>query len=135
MAKKNIQGIDKENFRELLNNIGFKLEDGIGEIYTKTYPEHSGYAIKIDFEEETINYRGTSGNGITVVRDTTSNFSDGENAVVLECVDRLLTLGYKPKAITLEKSFPNGHDATYLDIFVMEDNKSWWSYYPWCQRE
>ncbi|MBQ7360625.1 MAG: N-6 DNA methylase [Lachnospiraceae bacterium] len=125
MAKKNIQGIDKENFRELLDNIGFKLEDGIGEVYTKMYPEHNGYTIKIDFEKETINYRGTSGNGITVVRDTTSNFSYDENAVVLECVDRLLTLGYKPKDITLEKSFPNGHDATYLDIFVMEDNKSY----------
>ena len=49
-----------------------------------------------------------------------------ENAVVLECVDRLLTLGYTPGTLTLEKSFPNGHGATYLDIFVTKDDKSYW---------
>ena len=36
---------------------------------------------------------------------TTQNFSQAENWVVLECVDRLLEKGYKPQNIILEKTF------------------------------
>lgn len=126
MARRKAGNINKDNFRLLITDLGYKLENGIGETYSKTYRVKGDYTIKIDFNNETINYVDeTAKEKITVVRDTTSNFSDAENAVVLECVDRLLKLGYEPGTITLEKSFPNGHDATYLDIFVTKEDKAY----------
>ena len=62
-----------------------------------------------------INY----GNEIVIGNATTSNFSKPENFVVLECVDRLLEKGYKPKNIELEKIYPSGHGHSgNLDILV-----------------
>ena len=126
MSKKKSGTIDKNNFRILLDYFGYILENGTGEIYSKTYHKTIDYTISIDFNKELIDYVDeTATEKITVIRDTTSNFNYAENAVVLECVDRLLTLGYTPGTLTLEKSFPNGHGATYLDIFVTKDDKSY----------
>ena len=60
--------------------------------------------------------------GIEVVRDSTSNFKAPENLVVLECVDRLLTLGYRPEHIVLEPHWKVGHGASggFGDILVKD---------------
>jgi type I restriction enzyme M protein len=56
---------------------------------------------------------------------TTQNFSQPENFVVLECVDRLLEKGYKPENIILEKTWATGHGTSgRLDVLVTRDNGS-----------
>lgn len=58
-------------------------------------------------------------NVIKIGDRTTSNFSQAENLVVLECVNRLLEKGYPPACIELEKTYPSGHGHSgRLDIFV-----------------
>lgn len=95
---------------------GFVPKNGTNGIYHKIYVD---YAIEIDFEKQSINY----GSGITADSKTTQNFSDAENFVVLECVDRLLTKGYKPQNLILEKTWPSGHGTSgRLDICVNRED-------------
>lgn len=96
--------------------LGFVPKDGTNGIYHKIYVD---YAIEIDIEKQSINYGG----GITADSKTTQNFSDAENFVVLECVDRLLTKGYKPQNLILEKTWPSGHGTSgRLDICVNRED-------------
>ena len=96
--------------------LGFVPKNGTNGIYHKMYLD---YAIEIDFEKQSINY----GSAITADSKTTQNFSDEENFVVLECVDRLLTKGYKPQNIILEKTWPSGHGTSgRLDICVNRED-------------
>jgi len=68
-----------------------------------------------------INYR----NKIAADSKTTQNFSQPENFVVLECVNRLLEQGYKPENIVLEKTWAAGHGTSgWLDICVTHDDGS-----------
>ncbi|MDR2125445.1 MAG: restriction endonuclease subunit S, partial [Prevotellaceae bacterium] len=77
--------------------------------------------IEIDFDKETINY----GNKIQSDSKTTQNFSQPENFVVLECVDRLLEKGYQPQNLILEKTYPAGHGTSgRLDICVTRNDGS-----------
>jgi type I restriction enzyme M protein len=99
--------------KDLIKKLHFVPREKAVDVYYKTYT--NGYTLEIDFENETINY----GKDIKSDSKTTQNFSQPENFVVLECVDRLLTKGYKPKDITLEKVFPSGHGHSgRLDILV-----------------
>ena len=96
--------------------LGFVPKNGTNGIYHKIYVD---YAIEIDFELQSINY----GSAITAESKTTQNFSQPENFVVLECVDRLLTKGYKPQNIVLEKTWPSGHGTSgRLDICVNRED-------------
>lgn len=96
--------------------LGFVPKNGTNGIYHKIYVD---YAIEIDFETQSINY----GSAITAESKTTQNFSQPENLVVLECVDRLLTKGYKPQNIVLEKTWPSGHGTSgRLDICVNRED-------------
>ena len=96
--------------------LGFVPKNGTNGIYHKIYVD---YAIEIDFEKQSINY----GSAITAESKTTQNFSQPENFVVLECVDRLLTKGYKPQNIVLEKTWPSGHGTSgRLDICVNRED-------------
>ena len=106
------------DIKKHITALGFVPKDGTNGIYHKIYVD---YAIEIDFEKQSINYGG----GITADSKTTQNFSDAENFVVLECVDRLLTKGYKPQNLILEKTWPSGHGTSgRLDICVnREDGK------------
>jgi type I restriction enzyme M protein len=105
--------------KELVRILGFSPKDKTASVYHKTYA--SGYIIEIDFENSVINY----GKEIKSGSKTTQNFSQPENFVVLECVDRLLAKGYKAKDITLEKVFPSGHGHSgRLDIFVKNGKKA-----------
>ena len=96
--------------------LGFVPKNGTNGIYHKIYVD---YAIEIDFDKQGINY----GNSIIAESKTTQNFSQPENFVVLECVDRILTKGYKPQNIILEKTWPSGHGTSgRLDICINRED-------------
>ncbi|HOF44556.1 MAG TPA: N-6 DNA methylase [Candidatus Pacearchaeota archaeon] len=116
--------IKEENIYDFLKVLGFKLKDGTENTYKKVY---SGYEIKITIDDD--NFRNSKidyGEKITIERATTINFSQQENFVILECINRLLEKGYKPEKIVLEKNFPLGHrEGGSLDIQILDDkNKS-----------
>lgn len=96
-----------ENIKTLITLLGFISEDKKGNIWAKKYSNHDNYTITLDFEKSSINY----GDKIQKGDDTTSNFSSDENFVVLDCIDRLLTKGYKPQDLTLEKKWKLGRSA------------------------
>ncbi|SEO18972.1 type I restriction enzyme M protein [Mucilaginibacter gossypiicola] len=107
--------------KSFLQNLGFNAKENTSGIYHKKYDRCDGYCIEVDFENEKFNY------GELILSDskTTLNFSQTENWVVLECVDRLLEKGYKPANIKLEKIYPAGHGHSgRLDICVTRDNSS-----------
>ena len=109
--------ISKKNILEYLNILGFKLADGEENTFFKSY---NSYQIKIILNVESFSSsRIEYGNKIKVHRETTSNFSQQENFVVLECVDRLLEKGYPPESLELEKKWRVGG---FLDIFVKDKN-------------
>lgn len=119
MAKSN------EYIKTLIKNLGFILENGSNEIWSKKYRQHDDYIIKLDFDSEKIEYEcEDKESSITVMNKTTSNFSQAENFVVLECVNRLLEKGYSPKSIELEHSWASGHGTSgRLDILVKKECK------------
>ena len=88
-------------------------------MYAKIY---NGYKVEIDISKNEINY----GSKIIIHRKTTCNFNNLENLVVLECIDKLLTLGYKPETIELEKPYGAGRKekGQFLDIFLKREDGS-----------
>lgn len=109
--------MDKKVF---VSKLGFKPKDNTVGIYEKTYQQHD-YSIEINFSKEQICY----GQLINADCKTTQNFSQAENWVVLECVNRLLEKGYKPQNIILEKTWAAGHGSSKrLDICVIRDDGS-----------
>lgn len=104
------------DIKKHITALGFVPKNGTNGIYHKIYVD---YAIEIDFEKQSINY----GSDIIAESKTTQNFSQPENFVVLECVDRLLCKGYKPQNIILEKTWPSGHGTSgRLDICVSRED-------------
>lgn len=105
--------ITKSNIRTLLDLLGFSQD---GNVYIKRY-EDIGATLKVDVASEHIFYKES---GITVGRETTSNFSEPENFVVLECVDRLLSKGYRTEHIELEPQWKLGNSSKsgYADIWI-----------------
>ena len=104
------------DIKKHIATLGFVPKNGTNGIYHKIYVD---YAIEIDFEKQSINY----GSDIIAESKTTQNFSQPENFVVLECVDRLLCKGYKPQNINLEKTWPSGHGTSgRLDICVNRED-------------
>jgi type I restriction enzyme M protein len=69
--------------KNLIKHLEFTPKEKESSIYYKKYA--NGYSIEVDFDNKMINY------GKTIKSDskTTQNFSQPENFVVLECVDRL----------------------------------------------
>jgi len=108
---------------DLLKAMGFQLEEGLVNSWFKAYLNHNNYKIRVDIDKEEIDY----GSEVTLGDKTTCNFKASENFVVLECVNRLLEKGYKPKSLTLEKDYPLGHKTKgKLDILVSdEEGKSY----------
>lgn len=106
--------------RKLAQVIGFQPKENAKDIFIKKYQD--GYVIEIDFHREIINY----GDKIICESKTTQNFSQAENFVVLECVNRLLEKGYKPENIILEPTWKLGHrDKGRLDILVKKEDKAY----------
>lgn len=93
--------IAKDNLPKVLNLLGFDKHDNV---YSKHYNE-ANCDITIDFKKEKIEYPSSIDTGA----NTTTNFSQEENFVVLECVNRLLEKGYIPESIFLEKTWTLGH--------------------------
>lgn len=107
--------------KNLIQKLGFTPKVNTSGIFQKKYSKSNGYAIEIDFEKEIINF----GDKVKGESKTTQNFSQAENWVVLECVDRLLEKGYQPQNITLEKTWKTGHGTSgRLDVLVSRDDNS-----------
>ena len=115
--------IKKSDIKELIGLLGFKPQEGDKDIYYKNYPSHKNYVLKVDFEQEKIDY----GTKIKLGDLTTSNFENSENFVVLEGVDRVLEKGYAPDKLSLEHKWPMGRkEKGKLDILVMDkDDKAY----------
>ncbi len=104
----------------LLKALFFSPVENSINVYKKDYDNHT---IKIDLDKDTIDF----GDGIFFndSKNSTQNIIKPEDLVVLECVDRLLTKGYKPNNITLEKVYPSGHGTSgRLDILVKNGDGS-----------
>jgi type I restriction enzyme M protein len=103
--------------KKFLQVIGFIPKENTSDIFIKKYAEN--YSITVDFKKENIDY----GDKIICENKSTSNFSQPENFVVLECVNRLLDKGYKPENIQLEKTWKAGHqNSARLDICVTRED-------------
>lgn len=98
-----------------LQTIGFTLTDGKSEHWSI---DINGYILAADLSGDESAWAIDYGSNIVVHRKTTSNFSQDESLVVLECVVRLLKKGYPPASIELEKKWRVGG---YLDIYVKDD--------------
>lgn len=110
---------DFMDIKKYITTLGFLPKNGTSGIYHKVYSYHDNYVISIDFNTEHIEY----GDKIIAGSRTTQNFSQPENFVVLECVDRLLTKGYKPQNIVLEKTWPSGHGTSgRLDVCINRED-------------
>ena len=109
--------ITKDNIKKLLSALRFEQD---GNVFTKSY-EGVRTPLKVDVKNEHFYYKEI---GITVGRETTSNFSEPENFVVFECIDRLLSMGYKPEHIELEPAWKLGHTQKggYADVWVRTHN-------------
>ena len=109
------------DYKDFLKALGFASKENAIGVFAKKYPKVNDYCLEVDVEKESINY----GNEIKAESRTTQNFSQPENFVVLECVNRLLEKGYKPQNIILEKTYPSGHGFSgRLDICVTRDDGS-----------
>ena len=109
------------DYRILLIALGFVPKENASGVFVKKYPQADGYCIEVDFEKQTIEY----GDLIQSDSKTTQNFSQPENFVVLECVNRLLEKGYKPEDIVLENTWKLGRqEKGRLDILVKKDGKA-----------
>ncbi len=107
------------DIKKYITALDFIPKNGTSGVYHKVYLDHDNYVISIDLNKEYIEY----GDKIIAESKTTQNFSQSENFVVLECVDRLLCKGYKPQNIILEKTWPSGHGTSgRLDICVNRED-------------
>lgn len=101
-----------------LQKLGFLPKNNASGIFYKNYKTVENYCIEVDLEEKKFDF----GNKIKSESGTTLNFSQEENWVVFECVNRLLEKGYKSEDITLEKIYPTGHGTSgRLDILVKKN--------------
>jgi type I restriction enzyme M protein len=111
--------------KEFLEQLLFNPKNNTANIYHKKYTHLDNYIIEIDLEKKIIDF------GRYIFFNDSKNsiqqIVKPEDSVVLECIDRLLTKGYSPKNITLEKRYPSGHGHSgRLDILVTnEDNKAY----------
>lgn len=105
--------IERTPLLAVINALGFVLQDGEGEKYSKHYRDCE---IILDISNNKIIYPKT----LLCGRNTTCNFNHSENLVVLECVNRLLDAGYSADCLELERPFGAGRSerGQWLDVFV-----------------
>ncbi|MFR8248296.1 MAG: restriction endonuclease subunit M [Lachnospiraceae bacterium] len=111
--------ITVENLKKVLDRLGYsKIKNG--DVYSKNYAEFD-CCISIDFANKKIVYPKEK--GMKIHRETTCNFSEPENFVVLECITSLMDKGYRPGNIELEKPMPGGHkdNGGFCDIQVKDN--------------
>ena len=107
--------IDVSNLKDTLKTLGFIA---YGDIYEKAFSE-IGCSLKVDFQAKRLIYPNEIKG-----RERNDSFDQKENFVVFECVCRLLSKGYRPEHIELEKEWHLGHDAKggRADICVSDTN-------------
>lgn len=107
--------INKENFKALLEYLGF---DKKSDVFSKSY--ESGCYLSASFKKEELQY--PESDGLIINERQICNFSSAENAVVFECVNKLLEKGYKPEHIELEPKWKLGHGASggRADILIKD---------------
>ena len=98
--------ITLDNLRDALRALCYE-PSGDGTVYQKSWEETSAQ-ITVDFSKKRIGYPKDL--GFKVNKDTTCNFSDNENFVVLACVTMLLDKGYRPESLELEREWALGHE-------------------------
>ena len=110
--------ITRKTFVPLLEAMEFTQISN--DIYSKVYKKYNNFTISVDFHNKAIIYPEPIQKG----SDGTSNFNQDENAVVLECVNRLLVKGYRPEHLFLEKTWTLGHTGKggRADIAVIDKN-------------
>lgn len=118
--------LDSDSIKKQIIAIGFLPENGKNGVYRKVYADHNEYTIFVDFNQGKIEYAADVNSEDSVIKvwgRTTSNFSQAENLVILECVNRLLLKGYAPCCIELEKTYPSGRGHSgRLDILVKRED-------------
>lgn len=109
------------DYKSFIQKLGFLPKENAQGIFYKKYSNCLDYNIEVDFDNNKFNF----GNLITADSKTTQNFSQDENWVVLECVNRFLEKGYQPQNIVLEKTWATGHGTSgRLDILINHNNGS-----------
>ena len=98
--------ITLDNLRDALRALCYE-PSGDGTVYQKSWEETSAQ-ITVDFSKKRIGYPKDL--GFKVNKDTTCNFSDNENFVVLACVTMLLDKGYRPESLEVEREWALGHE-------------------------
>jgi len=109
--------------KNIITYLGFTPKENRIDTYQKKYSNHNSYTIEVDIKNRVINF----GDKIFFNDSdkSTQNITKDEDYVVLECVDRLLTKGYNPQNIILEKVWDAGHGHSgRLDILVTRDDGS-----------
>ena len=114
---------ESNSLREFLSKLGFELKNGSNNVYQKHYSKCNKtleIELKSDTSKSIIHYQNIE---ITCNRETTCDFHQDENKVVLECVNRLLNAGYLPENIILEKQYPVGRNTKiWCDILIKRPN-------------
>ena len=108
--------ITLDNLPDALLAMGFAAA---GQHYRKTI---DGAVLEVRFDTSRIVY--PISDGLIVNEASTCNLSANENFVVLECVNRLLEKGYRPKHIELEPRWQLGRGASggRADILVKDNH-------------
>jgi len=111
-----------DTIKNTLQAMKFAPVEGKSGEWAKTYPAFN-HTISVTLAKAAADCRINYGTAIkdNAGRSTTQNLSQSESLVVLECIDRLLDLGYSPASLVLEKHFPLGHSGGYLDVLVLQD--------------
>lgn len=111
--------MEESEVKNILKYLNYSFLEWKSEILSKKYWD---YKIEIDLTSDNLSScKIDFWNEIIINRWTTSNFSQNETLVVLECIDRLLEIGYKPSNIELEKSWQLWHKwKWFLDILVKD---------------
>lgn len=111
--------LTNSNIKSLLSAIGFTPVTGSLEVYNRDFIFGlNNFSIEVDIANQQIRYPSE----IRLGRNTTINFSDAENFVVLECVSRLMEIGYAPDHLYLEA--PAARGGEYLDILIFDEESS-----------
>lgn len=116
--------IDSNHFRAKLKHLGFASDSQtVHEVLRKCFFP-GGFELAVDFTQQRIIY--PTAQGFKVHQETSCHFSASENAVVLECVNRLFEKGYKPEHIELEPEWKLGHGGKSgrADILVRNQQGS-----------
>lgn len=110
--------IQEDNFEYLVKEcLKFNKK---GKVYQKYYLDVN-CEMMVDFENKKLIFP------VEIVgRERNDGFDKPENFVVFECVDRLLTKGYRPEHIELEKAWHLGHDpkSGRADICIYNEDHS-----------